>query len=84
MGSHEPVAQRRTGIQWGTPPSPYLSALSLVKDQTRKALVRAREEKSPDADTLDEEYQILCRRFAKELVTIKRESVASTLERIAL
>ncbi len=47
-----------------------LNALAAVKNQTKQALIRAREAKSSDAYALDEDYQLLCRRFAKELVSL--------------
>jgi hypothetical protein len=83
-GSHKPSNQLGQGIQWSIPPSPQLSALSAVMNQTKHALNRALTAKSSDADSLDEEYQVLCRRFAKELVVRQREATATTLARIAL
>ncbi len=84
MGPHKPSNQSGQGIQWRIPPSPQLSALSAVMNQTKHALNRALATKSPDADSLDEEYQVLCSRFAKELVLRQREATATTLARIAL
>ncbi len=71
MGSHTASGKQQSGIQWELPPSQQLNALAAVKNQTKQALIRAREAKSSDADALDEDYQLLCRRFAKELVSLR-------------
>jgi hypothetical protein len=84
VGSHTASGKQRSGIQWELPPSPKLNALAAVKNQTKQALIRAREAKSSDADALDEDYQLLCRRFAKELVSLRRDSLATSLANIAL
>ncbi len=96
--SHFAVSQRHRGLSQtkqpvgsghsmehpSFPTTQRIANESAVMNQTKHALTRALAAKSSDADSLVEEYQALCRRFAKELVVRQREATATTLARIAL